>query len=92
MFSIISLFAFGCNSGSNSNQTIEIYVTPYYNSQPLTINVGEYSQQLKTSDPKQLLKLADEIRTKVDEVNIEALYVLAIRLYDLQKSGSVSPA
>ena len=59
-----------------------LYVPPYYNSQPLTINVGEYSQRLKTNDPKQLLKLSEEIRKKVDEVNIETLYVLAIRLYD----------
>lgn len=77
-----SLLAFGCNNGSNSNQTIGIYVMPYYNSRPLTINIGEYSKQLKTNNPKQLLKLSDEIRKKVDEVNIETLYVLAIRLYD----------
>ena len=81
MFSLISLFVFGCNSA----QTIEIYVTPYYNSKPLTINVGEYSQRLKTGNPEQLLELADEISKKVDEVNIETLYVLAIRLYDAEK-------
>jgi hypothetical protein len=81
-FLLTALSVVGCNGGGNSNQTIGIYVTPYYNSQPLTINVGEYSQQLETSNPKQLLKLSDEIRKKVDEVNIETLYVLCIRLYD----------
>ena len=81
-FSLISSLAFGCNSGSNSEQKIGIYVTPYYNSKPLTINVGKYSEQLKTSASQQLLILTDEIRKKVDEVNIETLYVLAIRLYE----------
>jgi len=84
MFSLISLLGIGCNSnsGSKSNQTMGLYVTPYYNSEPLSINVGEYSRQLKTGNPKQLLKLSDKIRKKVDDVNIETLYVLCIRLYD----------
>lgn len=79
-FLLVVLLAIGCSN--NSNKKMRLYVTPYYNSQPLTINVGEYSQQLKTNNPKQLLKLSEEIRKKVDEVNIETLYVLAIRLYD----------
>jgi len=82
VFSLISLLTFGCSNSSKSNQVIGIYVTPYYNSQPLTINVGEYSRELKTSNPKTLSKLADKIHKKIDEVNIETLYVLAIRLYD----------
>ena len=79
-FLLAALLAIGCSN--NSNKKMGLYVTPYYNSQPLTVNVGEYSRQLMTGKPKQLLKLSDEIRKKVDNVNIETLFVLAIRLYD----------
>ena len=79
-FLLASLLAGGCSN--NSPKKMGLYVTPYYNSQPLTIHVGEYSQQLMTGNPKKLLTLSDEIRKKVDNVNIETLFVLAIRLYD----------
>jgi len=78
---MLTLLTIGCSINSSS-QKMGIYVSPFYYSDPLTINVGEYSPRLKTGNPKRLLKLSDEIRQKMDDVNIETLYVLAIRLYD----------
>ena len=69
--------------GGPGERKIQIYVTPYYNCEPFSINVGEYSEQLKSGSVRKMLALADEIKSKVDEVNIQTLYVLAIRLYDL---------
>lgn len=65
------------------NEPMPIYVEPFYNSSPFKIAVGEYSAKLKTNSRSSLLSLADEIRDRIDEVNIETLFVLAVRLYDL---------
>jgi hypothetical protein len=70
-----------CSSG-NDRQRIGIYVEPLYNSSPLRINVGEYSKRLKSNSPKEMLKLAAEIKNRVDNVDGATLFVLAIRLYD----------
>lgn len=76
--------------GCSKRQKIDIYVTPFYNSSPLQINIGEYSRQLKTNSPRKMLRLAEEIRQRVDEVNAMTLFVLAIRLYDVgEKDAAV---
>ena len=80
---LIGLFA-ACSSKS-SKEKIDIYVTPFYNSTPLQINIGKYSERLMSESPKQMLKLADEIKGCIDEVDAATLYVLAIRLYNLGK-------
>lgn len=67
----------------SDTRTIAIYVTPWYNSDPLTINVGEFSQKLYSSHPEELKGIAQEIHSKIATTPIEALYVLAIRLYDV---------
>ncbi len=69
-------------TGSGS-QKIGIYVAPFYNSDPLSIAVGPYSERLATDSPRKLLALADEIKENIDQTNAVVLYVLAIRLYDL---------
>lgn len=60
-----------------------INVQPYYNSDPLTINVGELSEPLMSDNPKDILKIAEVAKKEADNIPLEALYVLAIRLYDL---------
>ena len=59
-----------------------IYVEPFYNSNPFKIAVGEYSAKLGVNSKSRLLSLSKEIKERVDEVNVETLFVLAIRLYD----------
>ncbi|MCG7859966.1 hypothetical protein MD537_23500, partial [Flavihumibacter sediminis] len=67
------------------NSRIPFYAVPVYNYDPLTIQVGKFSGQLREEHPARLLALADRIKAEIDEVPIEALYVLSIRLYDLGK-------
>ncbi|MDQ1086420.1 hypothetical protein [Siphonobacter sp. SORGH_AS_1065] len=67
------------------NGQIPFYAEPYYNYKPLRINIGKYSEQLKTNDTTQLLDLANKIKADINNVSIETLYVLSLRLYDLGK-------
>lgn len=60
-----------------------IYVSPWYNSDPLTIDVGAYNDELSSDDPQKMLETAEKIRTEIDQLPIQTLYVLSIRLYDL---------
>ncbi len=69
---------------------IPIYVEPVYNSKPFKINVGKYSEQLKQNTAKDILKLAKKIKTNIDNVNIETLFVLATRLYDLKQKDEAT--
>ena len=62
-----------------------VTVSPYYNSDPLTINVGEMSDKLKSENPADLIRLASSINAHDLNIPTEALYVLAIRLFDLNE-------
>ena len=82
---ILAMLLTGCNFKDGSKEQINIYVTPFYDSTPLQINVGEYSKRLKSNSSAKMLKLADELKEKIDEVDALTLYVLSIRLYNLGK-------
>ncbi|MDR2920340.1 MAG: hypothetical protein LBV72_13380 [Tannerella sp.] len=86
-----AVFLTACGDKSKeSKEQINIYVTPFYDSTPLQINIGKYSDELKSDSPRKMLELADEIKECIDEVNAITLYVLAIRLYNLgEKDASV---
>ena len=80
----------GCGAKEGSKEQINIYVTPFYDSTPLQISVGEYSSRLMSDSPRKMLKLADELKEKIDKVDATTLYVLSIRLYNLgEKDESV---
>ena len=83
-FTLLTFVLISCNN-QTSKDIIPIYVEPYYNSQPFKINVGEYSEALKTDDVNKILEVAQTIKSNIDNVNIETLYVLSTRLYDLKK-------
>ena len=85
---ILSIVLFSCNSKSDNKlakKPIGIYVEPYYNSDPFKINVGSYSEALKTNDEKEILEVAQTIKTDIDKVDLMTMYVLSTRLYDLNK-------
>ena len=73
----------GCATAEASRMPIT--VSPYYNSDPLTINVGEMSEQLRSENPTDLVRLANSIDANDLRIPTEALYVLAIRLHDLDE-------
>lgn len=60
-----------------------IYVTPYYNSDPLQVNVGRYSQELTSATAASAGELAAKLKQEWATLPVETMYVLAIRLYDL---------
>lgn len=62
---------------------MDLYVLPWYNSDPLTIDVGAYSDELRSDDAPKMLQTAEKIRAEIDRTSIPTLYVLAIRLHDL---------
>jgi hypothetical protein len=62
---------------------MSISVSPFYNSQGTQIQVGDYSERLKTNDLKTLTTTAQEMSQKKEALTPEQMYVLAIRLYDL---------
>jgi len=60
-----------------------VYVTPYYDSKGPKVEVGEFSKKLASADAKSVLELAAEMKKEKEKVRTEAMFVLAIRLYDL---------
>src|ERR1700690_1004405 len=67
------------------NGQIPFYAEPWYNYKPLTINVGKYSDSLKTTDATELIALSQRMKSDIDSVNIETLFILSIRLFDIGK-------
>jgi hypothetical protein len=72
-------------NAQKTNRQIPFYATPYYNYEPLTITIGKYKKELLTTDTTELMNLASAIKSEIDNTDIESLYFLSIRLYDLGK-------
>lgn len=85
LFTVLTMIFTNSFAQDLDNGQIPFYAEPYYNYKPLKINIGKYSEQLMTSDTTQLLDLANKIKADIDNVTIETLYILAVRLYDLGK-------
>jgi hypothetical protein len=85
ILTIVSLTFIRTFAQELDNGQIPFYAEPWYNYKPLTINVGEYSDALKTSDTAALIMLSKKIKADIDNVTIETLYILSLRLYDLGK-------
>ena len=85
---LLSIVLFSCNLKSekkSAKKPIGIYVEPYYNSDPFKINVGSYSEALKTADEETILDVAQKIKSNIDKVDLMTMYVLSTRLYDLNR-------
>jgi hypothetical protein len=73
-----------------SSPAMPILVPRFYDSAGLQIRVGDYSQQLGTSDLQELTALAQEMAQQREVLTPEQMFVLAIRLYDLgEKDNSL---
>jgi hypothetical protein len=67
------------------NGQIPFYALPFYSYKPLQIHIGRYSEELTTKDTTALLALAKHIKSHIDSVTIETLYILSMRLYELKR-------
>src|SRR6266581_7626820 len=85
----IALLVFiGC-AGLAAGQTItdpahiEVYVTPYYNSKGLAIDVGPFSSGLAAKNEPEFVATISKMKQSWATLNFPETYVAAIRLYDL---------
>ncbi|MFO0942419.1 MAG: hypothetical protein U0930_16905 [Pirellulales bacterium] len=62
---------------------IPIYITPYYESEGTKIKVGEYSEKIAKADANTILALSETLKKQRDNLRLEVMFVMAIRLYDL---------
>lgn len=62
---------------------IEGYVTPFYHFDGPQINVGNFSEELASADRKAIRDVAAAMGNENDSLPVVAMYVAAIRLYDL---------
>jgi hypothetical protein len=62
---------------------VDAYITPFYNSQGPTINVGRFSSSLAAKKEGEVLETIFRMKKDWDRLTFPELYVAAIRLYDL---------
>ena len=62
---------------------IEVYVTPYYNSNGPAIDVGPYSSGLAAKNESEFIATIAKMKKSWQTLNFAEVYVAAIRLYDL---------
>jgi len=85
----ITLLVFVGSAGLVAGQTItdpahiEVYVTPFYNSEGPTIEVGPFSSGLAAKNEPEFVTTIAKMKKSWDTLNFPEMYVAAIRLYDL---------
>lgn len=62
---------------------IDVYITPFYNSQGPTVEVGRFSSGLASVKEDEVLATISRMKKDWDRLTFPELYVAAIRLYDL---------
>src|SRR2546429_3510969 len=62
---------------------IEVYITPYYNSNGPAIEVGRFSSGLAAKSESEFLAAIAKMKASWETLNFPEMYVAAIRLYDL---------
>lgn len=72
-------------NGQGTKGHIPFYAEPYYNYDSLKITIGKYKNELLTNDTTKLNALAEKIKADINHTDIESLFFLSIRLYDLGK-------
>jgi hypothetical protein len=62
---------------------IDVYVTPFYNSDGPTVSVGRFSSGLAATQEEEVLATVGKMKKEWERLTFAELYVAAIRLYDL---------
>lgn len=73
----VSIFAKG------DKDSIGIYVTPYYDSNKPSVNVGKYSKGLASKNEKVFSSTILKMKKNLKQLNSIELYVASVRLYDM---------
>jgi len=72
------------DKGTAGGKTLmPVYVTPFYDSEGLKIDVGPYSEELAAADAKTIGDVIAKLKKDQSKLRAEVMYVAAIRLYDL---------
>ena len=79
-FIIINNLYLNSQDGTN---IIPIYITLYYDCNGPIINVGKYSKNILNFNKNNYKKELEVIINDWDNLPVEAMYVISIRLYDL---------
>ena len=85
---VLSILYATAIQGQPTNGPIPFYALPYYNYKPLTITIGKYKKELLTTDTAALTRLAATIKADINNTDVESLFFLSIRLYDLGKKDA----
>jgi hypothetical protein len=70
-------------SGWKPGMPIPVYITPFYSSDGPQISVGAYSKKLAEANATTISRVAAEMKREWATLPVEAMYVAAIRHYDL---------
>ena len=70
-------------TSSESPSRMPIYITPYYDSDGPSVDVGPISTELTSLTCDRAHELCERLRSEWTELPVEVMYVLSIRLYDL---------
>jgi hypothetical protein len=62
---------------------IEVYITPFYNSEGPTIEAGPFSKGLAAESEAEFVTTIKKMKQSWNELRFPEIYVAAIRLYDL---------
>ena len=71
--------------GQNVQNRIPFYALPYYNFDPVTIPIGQYLKELVSNNISEIENVESNVSKDINKTNVETLYFLSIRLYDLGK-------
>jgi hypothetical protein len=72
-----------CGEQQPKPHAIRMYVTPYYDSEGLQVNVGKFSKELASMTKASAQKTQQSLKSAWGTLSPETMYVAAIRLYDL---------
>ncbi len=81
--SICFVLLCSCRPASDKGERMPIYVSPFYNSEVPEIAVGKHSARLADANRVSIEAVTAAMKSDWNELRPEAMYVAAVRLYDL---------
>jgi hypothetical protein len=80
---VVGAVSFGiAPAAENPRAPITLSVPPFYNYNGPVVRVGAFSEQLESAGPDSIVALAEQMKKQQFDLPVEAMFVLAVRLYD----------